>query len=58
MGLFTKDKKYKEPAEWAPARAELLKIGQTTPTFGVQGTAGMSDTEKVAQATLANYAGG
>ena len=54
----SKKKKYREPAEWAPARKELLKIGQTTPTFGVQGTAGMSDTEQAAQNTLANYSGG
>ena len=58
MGWFTKDTKVESPAEWAPARKELLKIGQTTPTFGVQGTAGMTDTEKAAQATLSNYAGG
>ena len=58
MGLFTKDKKVKEPAEWAPARKKLLEIGSTAPTFGVQGTAGMSDTEKMAQQTLADYAGG
>jgi len=58
MGLFTKKTKYKEPAEWAPARKSLLEIGQTTPTFGVQGTADMTDTEKAAQGTLSNYAGG
>jgi len=58
MSLFSKKKKVKEPAEWAPARKTLLGIGQTTPTFGVQGTAGMSDTEQAAQATLSNYAGG
>jgi hypothetical protein len=58
MGLFTKKKKAKEPVEWAPARKELLKIGKTRPTFGVQGTAGMSDTEQAAQNTLSNYAGG
>jgi hypothetical protein len=58
MGLFTKKKTVKTPAEWAPARKELLKIGQTTPTFGVQRTAGLSDTEQAAQQTLANYSGG
>jgi len=58
MSIFTKKKKYKEPAEWAPARKSLLEIGQTRPTFGVQGTADMSDTEKAAQGTLSSYAGG
>lgn len=58
MGIFTEKKTVKSPAEWAPARKELLKIGQTRPTFGVQGTAGMSATEQAAQNTLSNYAGG
>lgn len=58
MGLFSKKKKYKEPSEWGDARKSLLEIGQTRPGFGVQGTAGMTDTEQAAQQILAKYAGG
>lgn len=58
MGFLTKKTKVKEPAEFAAARQKLLEIGSTTPMFGVQQTAGMTDTELMGQDVLAGYAGG
>jgi hypothetical protein len=55
-GGFTTKEKVSTPAEWSKAREQLLAIGSSAPTFGVQGTAGMTDTEQSAQDLLANYA--
>jgi hypothetical protein len=58
MSLLTNDTNidYKEPEGFAKARRRLLAIGSKAPTFGVKGTAGMTDTEQSAQDLLANYA--
>lgn len=58
MGLFTNKTKIKEPAEFSSARKQLLQIGSSAPTFGVRGTAGMTDTELSGQDLLAGYVGG
>jgi hypothetical protein len=59
LGLFkglTNPEVVNTPAEWDAARKQLLDIGSKSPTFGVKGTAGMSNTELQAQDLLAGYA--
>lgn len=56
-GGFTKKEQVNTPAEWDAARKQLMAIGSSAPTFGVQGTAGMSDAELAGQDLLSGYVG-